>query len=213
VDTLNSLAKDMPHSQSSAIGNPVLRPLRHRNLIARCVLALATLLLVTPLHAQDAHPTESQVKAAYLYNFGKFVRWPEGRSAKLDSLAICILGKDPFGAVLDSTVAGENIDGRKITVKRLSSIQETAQCSVLFVSSSEERRLAAILPAAQRLSMLTVSDMQNFAQRGGAIGLLNEQGKIRFEVNRTAAEQSHLVLSSELLKVAIKVIDKPIPGS
>jgi hypothetical protein len=213
VDTVNSLTTDTPRSQSSAIGDLVPHSLRHKSLIARCLVAVSTLLLITHLHAQVAHPTESQVKAAYLYNFGKFVRWPEDRNAKLDPLLICILGKDPFGAVLDSTVSGENIDGRKITVKRLSVLQEAAPCSVLFVSSSEERRLAAILPVAQRLSILTVSDMQNFAQRGGVIGLLNEQGKIRFEVNRAAAERAHLVLSSELLKVAIKVIEKPVPGS
>lgn len=208
---MNSQAMYRAHRQRFVIGHSRRRT-RRINLIVPYLFALTALLLITPLQAQDARPTESQVKAAYLYNFGKFVRWPD-RNASPDSLAICILGKDPFGAVLDSTVAGENIDGRKITVKRLSGLQEAAQCSVLFVSSSEESHLAAILPAAQRLRMLTVSDMRNFAQRGGAIGLLTEQGKIRFEVNRTAAEQSHLVLSSELLKVAIKVIEKPIPGS
>jgi hypothetical protein len=189
-------------------------PRRPSSLRPRHALVLAALaLLAIPVPAQEARPTESQVKAAYLYNFGKFVSWPADRVGTTDSFAICILGKDPFGVVLDSTVAGESIDGRKISVKRLSAVQEAGQCSVLFVSASEESRLAPTLTAAQHLGLLTVSDIRNFAERGGAIGLVTEEGKIRFEVNRRAAEQSHLAVGSELLKVAIKVIEKPIPGT
>ncbi|MGA8430568.1 MAG: YfiR family protein [Candidatus Sulfotelmatobacter sp.] len=160
--------------------------------------------------AQKASPTESEVKAAYLYNFGKFVRWQENRRSA-DSLTICVLGKDPFGTVLDSTVEGESIDGRKIMVKRLASLQESEPCSILFVGVSEEHHLVAILNVAQRQGMLTVSDIAHFAQRGGVIGFVTQQDKIRFEVNRGVAEQSHLTLSSELLKVASKVIEKVPP--
>jgi hypothetical protein len=95
-----------------------------------------------PAAAQKASPTESQVKAAYLYNFGKFVRWEGDRPVNPDSLEICVLGKDPFGAVLDATVEGESIAGKKITVRRLSTVQESARCSILFVGTSEESRLA-----------------------------------------------------------------------
>ena len=182
-------------------------------LVARCILALAGLFAFTTLlDSQEVQPTEAQVKAAYLYNFGKFVRWPADRPAGADSFEICIFGKDPFGSVLDSTVSDESIDGKKISVRRLSGMREAASCSVLFVSSSEDGRLAPALAAAQRMGLLTVSDMRNFAARGGAIGLVTDQGKIRFEVNRQAAEQSHLELSSELLKVATRVMKKPVPG-
>jgi hypothetical protein len=163
--------------------------------------------------AQQARPTESQVKAAYLYNFGKFVRWQADAAPSTGSFDICVLGKDPFGAVLDVTVANESIDSRKITVRRVVSVQEAAHCSILFISASEERHLAVILVSAQRLGMLTVSDMPKFAERGGTIGFITQQEKIRFEVNRAAAEQSHLTLSSELLKVATRVIDKTVLGS
>ena len=163
--------------------------------------------------SQSSGPTESQVKAAYLYNFGKFVGWQADRAAIADSFEICVLGKDPFGAVLDATVSGESIGGRKITIERASETEQATGCSVLFVSSSEESRLTPILAAAQKMSLLTVSDIPHFAERGGIIGLVSQQGKIRFEVNRGAAGRSHLVLSSELLKVATKVIEKPIPGS
>jgi YfiR/HmsC-like len=160
--------------------------------------------------AQQPHSTESQVKAAYLYNFGKFVRWQADRVSP-QTLTICLLGKDPFGAVLDATVEGESIDGKKITVKRLSSIQDLTSCSILFVATSEESRLGPVLSAAQHQGLLTVSDIPHFAEHGGIIGFVMLQDKIRFEVNRAAAEQSHLTLSSELLKVASKVIEKTTP--
>jgi len=92
-------------------------------------------------------------------------------------------------------------------------MQEASDCSVLYISSSEEAHLGPILAAAQRLSLLTVSDIPHFAERGGIIGLVTQQNKIRFEVNRTVAAQSNLVLSSELLKIATRVIDKPSPVS
>jgi hypothetical protein len=215
VEKVNTESAGASQSRVSAIRRRLLRKCAPGSRLLEYVLALTASLLVLIAYpqAQEAHPTESQVEAAYLYNFGKFVRWPTDRSAALDSFAICILGKDPFGAVLDATVAGESIDGKKITVSRLSSIQEAIRCSVLFVDPSEQGRLGAILASAQRLSVLTVSDIPHFAERGGVIGLVAQQGKIRFEVNRGSAEDSHLILSSELLKVATKVIEKRTPGN
>ncbi len=175
------------------------------------IAALLFFGIAATVRAQEAHPTESQVKAAYLYNFGKFVTWQDEQVANAPSIEICVLGRDPFGSILDSTVAGESIDGRKITVERPSTIQEAAPCGILFISSSEEIRLSAILASAQHFGALTVSDISHFAERGGAIGFVMQQDRIRFEVNRSAAEQSHLVLSSELLKVASRVIERDPP--
>lgn len=179
------------------------------SILLSCLLSSAAISSL----AQPVHPTESQVKAAYLYNFGKFVRWQPDRASSPESLEICVLGKDPFGAVLDTTIAGESIDGRKITVRRIARVQDAAPCSILFISTSEASRLASILTAAQHLNVLTVSDLPHFVEQGGMIGFVLQEGRIRFDVNRTAAEQSHLVLSSELLKVATKVIEKALPGN
>lgn len=178
----------------------------------RCLLLVLTSLFVFPFADSNAqHSSEFQVKAAYLYNFGKFVRWSQnGRIGAPTSFDICVLGKDPFGTVLDSTVAGETIDGKAIKISRVSSTQEAAHCKVLFVASSEEGRLGAIFLATQRLNVLTVSDLPRFAERGGMIGLVRQQGRIRFEVNRMATEKANLVLSSELLKLATRVIEKPL---
>ncbi len=164
------------------------------------------------MFAQQAHPTESQVKALYLYNFGKFVRWQGEHILNSGIFEICVLGKDPFGPILDSTVTGESIEGRRITVIRPSRIQEASQCNILFISSSEEDRLGSILAGAQHFGALTVSDIPHFADRGGMVGFVLMQGKIRFEVNLRAAQQSRIALGSELLKVASAVIDKTSGG-
>jgi len=176
---------------------------RHRLRITAFFILSALPLLSS---AQTPHPTEGQVKAAYLFNFGKFVTWQADQTGTRNVFEICILGKDPFGAVLDTTIAGESIGGRNITVGRLSRMQDASQCSELYISPSEESRLGEVLAATQRMDVLTVSDIPHFADRGGMIGLVKQQDRIRFEVNRKAAEQRGLVLSSELLKVATKVI-------
>ena len=173
---------------------------------------IALLALSSPrfVIAQSPRPTPSQVEAAYLFNFGKFVTWPADH-APSDSFAICILGKDPFGPVLDSTVAGESIGSKKIGVRRLTKIQDGSRCNILFISSSEDDHLSSILTAAQKMNLLTVSDIKRFAERGGTIGLVTQKDKIRFEVNRAAAEHCHLTVSSELLKVAVRVVEVPAP--
>lgn len=172
-----------------------------------CWYALALTIAASSLgSAQTSRPTDSQVKAAYLYNFGKFVTWPADKVKSADTFEICVLGKDPFGPVLDETVQGEKINDKKIKILRTSRLQDAAACNILFVSSSEENHLPGIIVEAQRMHLLTVSDLPHFAERGGTIGLLNEEDRIRFEVNRTRADECHLSLSSELLKVAVKVI-------
>lgn len=212
MDKVNPQAAASSWSLPPAVWTKSLRLFRRRrSLLPHGFLLFASLLLAACLHAQDARPTTTQVEAAYLFNFGKFVRWKVERTSSSDSFGICILGKDPFGSVLDSTVAGESIGGKSIAVAKLSRIQDASTCSVLFISSSEEPRLTPILAAAQHQGVLTVSDIPHFIERGGAIGLVTQQNKIRFEVNRKAAEQSGLILSSELLKIAIRVIGKPIP--
>ena len=86
-------------------------------------------------------------------------------------------------------------------------MQDASSCNILFVGSADDNQLSVIFETAQRFGALTVSDIPHFAEHGGIIGLVMQNNKIRFEVNRTAAKQSHIVLSSELLKVASKVID------
>src|SRR6476620_5187535 len=125
------------------------------------ITMLWVLVAVATLPAQQSNPTEYQVKAAYLYNFGKFVQWPVQANATDDVFTICVLGQDPFGATIE-TIAGENINSRKVVVERIEKLHETLSCRILFISSSEEKRLKEILATLNQTSILTVSDMPHF---------------------------------------------------
>jgi hypothetical protein len=177
------------------------------------VFAMLVLLGIPALRAQQPRASEYQVKATYIYNFARFVAWPAtSAAAKSDEFALCVLGRDPFGSALDSVVAGEIMDGKAVSVKRVSKPRDAISCRVLFISSSEDSRLKEILAALDKACVLTVSDMPQFSQRGGMIQFVQESNKIRFEVNLASAENAGLSLSSELLKVAITVRRNSQPG-
>ncbi|MGA9882592.1 MAG: YfiR family protein [Candidatus Acidiferrales bacterium] len=166
---------------------------------------LVALLFAPTLRAQQAKTTEYQVKAAYLYNFGLFVSWPAGAKSSPEPFGVCVLGKDPFGPILDSTFAGEMLDGRAIAVRRLADAHDAHSCGILFISRSEAKKLDAILSAVGKAAILTVSDIPDFSQRGGMIEFVWDGDNVRFEVNLTAADAAGLTLSSNLLKVATSV--------
>jgi hypothetical protein len=183
-----------------------------RHIRATALGTAFTLFVASCLYAQHAGPTEYQVKAAYLYNFGKFIEWPAKVSANDDLFSICVLGEDPFGATLDKTIAGENIKEKKVVARRVAKLQDAVHCRILFISSTEEGRLKEILAALDRASVLTVSDISEFTRRGGMIQFVMEANKVRFEVNLTAVERDGLTVSSQLLKVAVNVRRSPQPG-
>jgi hypothetical protein len=177
------------------------------------VIVMLALLHIPVLEAQQPKVPEYQVKATYLYNFGRFVQWPpNATAAKGDSFSICILGQDPFGATLDSTVAGEMLDGKPLAVKRISTARNAGECRILFISSTEENHLKEILVALDESGILTVSDMPAFSRRGGMIQFVLEGDRVRFEINLTKVETAKLTLSSELLKVATTVRRNARPG-
>jgi hypothetical protein len=152
-----------------------------------------------PASASDA-PTEYQVKAAFLYKFVQFVEWP--REAPAAPVAMGILGADPFDDALDAIVAGKSLRGRRFVVRRFDSVAAVDACQVLFIAPTEARRLPQILDALGDAPILTVADMEEFAERGGMIGFVREGRHVRFEINIAAAERCGLRISSQLLKVA-----------
>ena len=161
---------------------------------------------VAALHAQNAKPTDYDVKAAYLYNFGRFVEWPaQVTTTKSGHFTVCVLGQDPFGPSLDSTLAGETIGGKSIVARRISSPQESDDCRILFLSPMEGGHLKKIVAELDKKAVLTVSDIPQFAQLGGMIQFVLEGKRVRFEVNLAATQRAGLTLSSELLKVATTV--------
>jgi len=154
--------------------------------------------------AQDPKPTEYQVKAAYLSNFGRFVdAWGSAAKPSVEeAFSICVLGKDPFGSSLDIAVKGESIAGVTVAVKRISQPPEVQGCRVLFISSSEQGQLSAILSALANAPVLTVADIPDFVKRGGMIQFVLDGNRVRFEIDMAAAGRAGLTLSSDLLKVA-----------
>ena len=156
-------------------------------------------------HAQSK-PNEYQVKAAYLYNFGRFIEWPTSVTpAKGDPFTICVLGQDPFGPALNTALADEAINGQNVVARRIPSPQAAVNCRILFISASEGDQLKQILAILGDASVLTVSDLPQFTQHGGMVQLVLDGNKVRFEVNLTPVERAHLAMSSQLLKVAVNV--------
>jgi hypothetical protein len=193
-------------SLQAGIGHALHRHLQGRWPAVAVVLLALTFFGATGLLAQQPKPSEYQVKATYLYNFGRFVKWPGTvPPGKGDSFSVCVLGQDPFGAILDSTLAGEDLDGKPVVLRRISKPQDAGDCRILFISSAEEKHLKEILTALDESDVLTVSDMPGFARRGGMIQFVLEGDRVRFEINLASAENARLVLSSELLKVASSV--------
>ena len=152
---------------------------------------------------------EYSVKAAYLFNFGKFVRFASSDEVNnRQSFDICIVGEDPFGHALDGLTANERLDGKPVRVARLKTVAEARGCSIAYISSSEGARVAADLEALRGQQILTVSDAANFLQRGGMIQFLIVGNHVRFAVDLNAVRGAQLGLSSELLKVATSVTEE-----
>jgi YfiR/HmsC-like len=192
-------------SDNSSVCHTATWPSWGRNCLHRAVAAaLACCLFATPLLAKNSRPGEYEVKAVYLLNFGKFLSWPTP-PADSKTFPICVLGQDPFGAALETTLAGEKIEGESVVARRLQKPQDALNCRILFISTSEEAHLGAILDVLGDAPVLTVSDLPDFALRGGMIQFVLEEDRVRFSVNLAAAENARLTLSSQLLKVASSV--------
>ncbi len=181
---------------------------RRRSAARRILLAvlLAICLRAEPRgFAQDRpHPTEYQLKAQYLTDFGRFVKKWGNRPAPGgdESFAICVLGQDPFGQSLDNAVRGENIGGSPLVVRRIAQPLDATGCRILFISSSESGQLPAILAAIGTAPVLTVSDIPDFVRQGGIIEFVPDGNRVKFEINLGMAQRMGLSLSSDLLKVA-----------
>lgn len=154
-----------------------------------------------PLDAQAV--SEYQIKAVFLFNFAQFVDWPAGAfPGPTTPIVIGVVGEDPFGALLDRTVQGERINNRPIAARRFRRVEEVDLCHVLFISRSETARLDQVLARLQNRPILTVGEVDGFAFRGGMIGFVTENNKVRMRINADSAKAAGLVISSKLLRPA-----------
>lgn len=172
--------------------------------ISTCLVLLA---VVCPLSRPQKRPTRYDVEAAYLYQLGNFVQWPATKSgaAQASSFSICVLGRDPFGRVLDNIVKGGKINGVSLVDRRIDSPEEAKGCQILFVSGSEGYDIRRDLEQLHDDPTLTVSDVPDFLDRGGMIQFVLVGDRVRFEINLSKAASAKLTLSSQLLKVAVGV--------
>jgi hypothetical protein len=177
---------------------------------AFALLLVACLMLFSPRQAwtESGNLSENEVKAAYLYNFAKYVEWPSSAFPRDNTpLTICIVGSGPLNDVIE-TLAGKTIRNRRLVIRQFSRIEDLSECHILFISSSLKSPLNQILTTAAARSILTVSDSKGFTAAGGMIEFIQVAGKIRFVINNRAAQSASLQISSHLLRLATTPVEK-----
>jgi len=153
--------------------------------------------------AQPAQPSEYQVKAAFLFNFAKFVEWPPATFPDDKSpLCIGVLGANPFGVDLERFVRDKTINGHPLIVRECHTVEDGKKCQILFVSASEAKQLPDILKGLQGANVLTVGETDGFIESGGIVNFVSEANKIRFQINDAVAKSAGLKISSKLLSLA-----------
>ena len=166
----------------------------------------ATMLGATPLWAQRTAPSEEyRLKAAFVYRFPQFVEWPAPSLDGHESITICILRPNPFGAVLRELIAGETLNGRPLAVREIDRPSAITGCHVVFVPGANNPAAKAVVAAVGAHPVLTVGESSGFLDEGGVISLQVVDRLVRFEVSATAAERLGLRLSSQLLRLAVRV--------
>jgi hypothetical protein len=166
---------------------------------------LSALLIGLLLLAGDASAalSEHRLKAVFLFNFSKFVEWPPSAFAASDApFVIGVFGRDPFGSDLDDVVRGETVNGRRLQIQRVQTVQDAAACQILFIPESERANLDEILAALSRSNTLTVSDLDGAARNGAMIRLVTDHDKIRLRINVESARAAGLTISSKLLRAS-----------
>jgi hypothetical protein len=178
-----------------------------RSLLVFCIIA-GFLLGSSRAHSQEADLNEYQIKAAFLFNFAKFIEWPEGTYSNAQSpFIVCIFGKDPFGKILDEALAGKSMNNHPVTILRARDEMSLRRCQMVFVSSSESGIYSEILEKVRGASVLLVGETDGFAAAGGMIEFLLEDNHVRFAINPDATRRAGLKCSSSLLALARIVHD------
>ncbi len=179
------------------------RPRRVAHPTSRVLALLWLLVALATASAAPAPAPEYRVKAAFLLNFAQFVEWPTGSFANDRSpIVVGVLGDDPFGALLDKTFEGETVQHRPLVIRRSHQVEDVLGCHMVFISSSERQRIGEVLASFNGRGILTVSDVENFAVRGGMINFYLDANRVRFEINPAAADREGIRIRAELLRRA-----------
>jgi len=155
------------------------------------------------VHGQTVY-RENKLKAVFLYNFAKFVTWPDNAFENSQSpIVIGVLGEGPLVEALKS-VEGKTAQDRRVDVKKFNTEEDIDICHILYISSSQNARLDQVLSSGfLERNILTVGSTKQFTKSGVVINFFKEKNKLKFEISRKSAERAHLTLSSKLLSLAI----------
>jgi len=167
---------------------------------------VVSLLLMLPL-GQQVHAdnlAEDKAKVGFIFNFTKYTDWPDNVMSS-NELLVCSLSPQPLSGKL-SALQGQQVQGRTLQLRPSARAAEWQACHVLFIAAEDSQRLDSVLKTIARHPVLSISDAPNFAEAGGIIGLNLRDGRIRFVINQGAARQAGIKLSSQLLKLAEKVL-------
>lgn len=199
-----------------ACGLRAVATARYAARAGRVALVLLGLLLFEPPALAAGETTvskEYQLKAAFLYNFTKFIEWPPQHFHDArQPITIGVLGRDPFGGELERVVEGRTVNGRAIVVKVLTSASEVLGVDLVFVGAEEEARFAESLVARDGVHVVTVGESPRSAALGAVITFTMEADKVRFEINQGGAEKAGLKISAQLLKLATVVRKRSTGG-
>ncbi|MGA2429323.1 MAG: YfiR family protein [Candidatus Acidiferrum sp.] len=178
-----------------------------------CATILAGLLSLagaTPTRGQDNPSVEYQVKAAFVFNFAKFVEWPlDTFKSENAPIVFCVFRYDPLGSALDEIIRGKAINNRAVLARRITELPDLRSCQLVFVSSVEYKHLSEVLNSLKGTSALVVGESEGFAERGGGIQFFPEDKKLRFAVNVDAIQRARLTASSKLLALA-RIVHDPV---
>ena len=157
--------------------------------------------------AAEREPTESQVKAAYLYNFGKFIEWPGPDASQGSSpFRLCVFNDKSFELTLREVVNGKSIGPHPVAVVPVYDPAQGRDCQILFISVGHGKDALQILQELRNTRVVTVGEMDGFLEAGGTINFVLEDDHVRFQVNEKAASHADLHISSRLLAVARLVV-------
>ena len=174
------------------------------------ILVILQLFTLTSVKGQNY--TEYEVKAAYIYNFTKFINWPSGSFDNSSSpFVLGIYGKDPFGSILQRIIGNRKSNGRAWVIKYYSNPEQITNCNILFISNISPSKLNRVIQHVKLLPVLTVGDnLPEFCQHGGIINFTSKKSPKRFEINNNAAKNKHISISSRLLMLAKVISDNEV---
>lgn len=158
----------------------------------------AGLWALLPVASIAAPVSEYQVKAAFLYNFARFVDWPS-QAHRPGNLTLCIVGTNPFGSAIN-VIAGKPVGNDKLSVRQASP-DNVADCQIVYIAGSDSATLDKVLASIRGRPIITVGDAKGFADGGAVFNFYSEDNKIRFEINIDAARRTGLSISSQLLRL------------